>query len=372
MYFPSPRLVDVVGEVVLLEVPGVIGDSASQFWNFGALDVDVLEQDLHLGFWWGIGLSLGGLLVNVLSSSLVVRLDFLFSGNVLVQEDGLQTGNRVVSGSHVLNFLSGSVSGTWVGHGVTTVSVGLVLQNQWTVTARTPVLGELGGSVAGQDVHTVNLQTWNVLTSLVVLGHGRGSGSRSTHTVLVVLTSKDTWQVPQLSHVVRFENLTLVGSTVTVQGESGTLVVSVLVGKGQTSAQWNSSTDNTVTTVEAWSKHVHGTTLTVRNTRSLTHQLTQDTLDRGTSHVGETVTSVGSDDSVGWGNGIFNTNSDGFSTHRQVTETSNFLGLVQSVGGHLHSSDDNHVLVHLQQGFLFGLEGQFRSIDVVCLKGRSG
>ncbi|KAH3687932.1 hypothetical protein WICPIJ_001088 [Wickerhamomyces pijperi] len=196
--------------------------------------------------------------------------------------------STIVSGSHVLDFFSGSVGGTWIRHGVTTVSVGFVLQDQWTVTGDGPVLSELGGLVTGQDVHTVDLQTWDVLTSLVVVSQGGGSGGRGTHTVLVVFTGEDGCGV-----------------------------------------------------------HVHGTTLTVGDTATTTHQFTQDSLDWGASHVGEPVTSVGGDDGVLLVDGVFNTNSNGFLTNRQVTETSNLLGLVKGVGGHFHSSDDDHVLVHL-------------------------
>ncbi|KAH3661905.1 hypothetical protein OGAPHI_006084 [Ogataea philodendri] len=353
---------------VPVDEPRVVSDSSSQDWDLGSWNVNVLEQNVHLGFWWRRHLGLLDLLIDVFSGSLIERLDFILGSDSKLQKVGLQTGNWVVSGSHVLDLLSGSVGGTWVGHGVSTVSVSLVLQNKWSVTGNTPVLGELGGLVNGQDIHTVNLQTWDVLTSLVVLGHGRGSRSRSSHTVLVVLTSKNTWQVPQFGHVERLKHLTLVGSTISIQSEGTVWLVFVLVGKSKTGSQWHLGSHNTVSSVESWSVHVHGTTLTVGNTASLTHQLTQNLLDGGASHVGETMTSVRGDDIVISVNGILNTNGNGLLSNRKMAETSNLFGLVQGVGGHFHSSDDDHVLVHLEQGAFLCLEGQFWSIHLISLE----
>jgi hypothetical protein len=48
-----------------------------------------------------------------------------------------------------------------------------------------------------------------------------------------------TWKVPQLGHVVRLEDLTLVGSSVTVESEGNTAVFFVFVSEGNTSAEGN-------------------------------------------------------------------------------------------------------------------------------------
>jgi hypothetical protein len=65
-----------------------------------------------------------------------------------------------------------AVGGTGVGHGVTSVSVGDELVHQRTVALSGPLLAECDGLLAGEDIHTVDLKTGDVLATLVVLGDG--------------------------------------------------------------------------------------------------------------------------------------------------------------------------------------------------------
>ena len=87
---------------------------------------------------------------------------------------------------------------------------------------------------------------------------------------MLTLATEDHGKVPELGHVEGLEDLTLVGSTVTVKSERDVLLVVVLVGESKTSTDGNLSTDDTVATVEAGSEHVHGTTLAVGNTATAT------------------------------------------------------------------------------------------------------
>lgn len=79
-----------------------------------------------------------------------------------------------------------AVGGTRVGHGVTSVSVGDKLKDKRTLASCGPLAAELGRGLDGEDVHAVDLETGNVLATLVVLGDGRRAVGSSTHTVLVV------------------------------------------------------------------------------------------------------------------------------------------------------------------------------------------
>lgn len=182
------------------------------------------------------------------------------------------------------------------------------------------------------------------------------------------LASKDARKVPQLGHVESLKDLTLVGSTVTVQRQGDVLLVLVLLGKGNAGTDGDLGTDNTVTTVEAGGEHMHGTTLAVGNTLSSAEQLTNDGLDRGAAHHGETVAAVGGNDVVLLGDGVLDADGDGLLTGRQVAETADLLLLVQSVGGHLHAAHGNHVVVHLLQLGLCGLEGEVGRVELVRLE----
>jgi hypothetical protein len=66
-------------------------------------------------------------------------------------------------------------------------------------------------------------------------------------------------------HVVGLEDLTLVGSSVSVQGESTRLLLEVLLGEGDTGADGDLGSDNTVSTEEGWSENVHRTSLSKRH-----------------------------------------------------------------------------------------------------------
>lgn len=69
---------------------------------------------------------------------------------------------------------------------MTTVSVGDELVDKGTLAGGGPLLTELNGLLAGKNVHTVDLETRDVLTTLVIVGQGGRAVGGSTHTVLVV------------------------------------------------------------------------------------------------------------------------------------------------------------------------------------------
>lgn len=163
---------------------------------------------------------------------------------------------------------------------------------------------------------------------------GLGQSSRNRHT----LASEDAGEVPELGHVVGLEDLTLVAGTVTVEGNGSLLLVLVLAGECNTGTDGDLSTDDTVTTVETGGEHVHGSTLSVGDTLSPAEKFTNDGLDRGASHHGVTVAAVGGDDVVLLGEAVFDTGGNSLLTGGQMAETTYLLLLVQSVGGHFHSS----------------------------------
>ena len=169
---------------------------------------------------------------------------------------------------------------------------------------------------------------------------------------MLTLATEDHGKVPELGHVEGLEDLTLVGSTVTVEGEGDVLLVVVLVGESETSADGDLGTDDTVATVEAGGEHVHGTTLAVGNTLAAAEKLTNDGLDGSTAHHGETVAAVGSDDLVLLGDGMLNTASNSLLTGGQMAETTDLLLLVKTVGGHFHAAAKQDTLVYVLPAFL--------------------
>jgi len=57
---------------------------------------------------------------------------------------------------------------------------------------------------------------------------------------------------------------------------------------------------------------VHGTTLSVRHAPLTAEKLTENTSDGTTTHDGERMATIGSDDSVVWFDAVFKTNGHGF------------------------------------------------------------
>jgi hypothetical protein len=209
---------------------------------------------------------------------------------------------------------------------------------------------------------------------------------------LRTLAAKDDGKVPELRHVVCLEHLTLVGSTISVQGKGNVLLVLVLACESNTSTNGNLGADDTVSTVESGSEHVHRSTLAVSNALSPAEQFANNGLDGSSAHEGEAVAAVGGDEMVLAVDGVFNTNGDGFLSGRQMAETPNLLLLVESVGGHFHASTQtcqndwvllvaafgvflpygDHVVVHLLQLLLGDIECVRRGVELVCLEGLVG
>lgn len=196
------------------------------------------------------------------------------------------------------------------------VAVGNELDQEGTLVAGDPLLRPLRCLVNGDDVHTVHLDTGDLVATGVVL-RVRGAALRGrTHTVLVVLANEDTREVPELglrirsiralspsrsqrtNHVVRLKHLTLVARTVAVHGERGGLFALVLLGERETRAERDLRADDTMTTLEGLSEDVHGSTLALRDTAHATEQLADQALKRTSTKENEGMRAVRRNDLV--------------------------------------------------------------------------
>lgn len=169
-----------------LVVVVLLGHAAADELGLRAPHVDVLVQDLGRGVGDGHGLGDGDLVVDVLAGLLVDRLELFLGADIPVQDLVLEAGDGVVGGPHALDLLAGPVGGAGIGHGVAAVSVGDIFEDERAVVAGGEVLAVLDGSLDGEDIHTVDLETGDILATLVVVGKGRRPSSGSTHSVLVV------------------------------------------------------------------------------------------------------------------------------------------------------------------------------------------
>jgi hypothetical protein len=69
---------------------------------------------------------------------------------------------------------------------VTSVSVCDIFKDQRTLALSAPLLAILDSGLYGKNVHTIDLETGDVLATLVVVGESGGAVSSGTHSVLVV------------------------------------------------------------------------------------------------------------------------------------------------------------------------------------------
>ena len=152
------------------------------------------------------------------------------------------------------------------------------------------------------------------------------------------LAAKDNGKVPELGHIVRLKDLTLVGSAISIQCQRDILLILVLARECDTGTNRNLSTDDAISTVKARGEHVHGPALSVGNALSPAKQFANDGLDASPTHEGEAVATVGGDEMVFALDCVLNADRDGFLSGRQVAEAANLLLLIQPVGSHLHAS----------------------------------
>jgi len=125
--------------------------------------------------------------------------------------------------------------------------------------------------------------------------------------------------------------LTLVACTVAVESECHVVLAKILICKRDTCADRDLSANNTVATVEAGREHVHRASLSVRDTLSLAQELANDRPNGTSSHHGESMTSVGGNEMVLLGDGVFDADGDSFLARGKMAETTNLLLLVQPV-----------------------------------------
>jgi 2-methylisocitrate lyase-like PEP mutase family enzyme len=83
--------------------------------------------------------------------------------------------------------------------------------------------GQLNGKAIGDGEKLTYPNAWDVVTASVVIRAGRSAIHRSTHAVSVVFADKDNGQFPQLGNVHGLVQLTLISSTIAVQGQANTI-----------------------------------------------------------------------------------------------------------------------------------------------------
>mmetsp|Transcript_12392 Transcript_12392/g.26782 ORF Transcript_12392/g.26782 Transcript_12392/m.26782 type:complete len:250 (-) Transcript_12392:157-906(-) len=212
-------------------------------------------------------LGLHYLLLDCLANTLLRLLELLCGRKSGVDHGLLHKFQRIARRTSKGNLLTVTVRGTGVGHGVAVVPVRHHFNIHGSVPSRGKFTHKLHTLLNGKDIHTINANTGDVITHLIVVRVRRVAIDGGAHTVLVVLNTEDHWKFPQTGHVSALPDLSLIGGTVTVAANGDvhwlTWLDGVLVGECQSSAQGDLRTDNAGTSpkVSRLVVEMHGTAL---------------------------------------------------------------------------------------------------------------
>ena len=183
------------------------------------------------------------------------------------------------------------------------------------------------------------------------------------------LAAENDGQIPQLGHVESLKHLSLIACTITIQRKRHILLVLVVVRERDARTDRYLCANNTITAIETGREHVHAATLAIRNTLSPPQQLANNRPHSSTPHHSKAMASVGSDEMIRLLNRVLDTHSNCFLSGRKMAEPADLLLLVEAICSHLHPSDSDHVVVHLLEFFLRGLESVRWWVKIVGFEG---
>jgi WD40 repeat protein len=329
--------------------------------NLGRLTVvDVLEELSNGGL--GSGLSLLSSLVNLNLNLLVDSLKLGSGSEASLKDTVTAVVNAITLSTDGSNLFTSAVRKAGVRHGVTVVAVGRTLDEDRTVAIADIVSSETETLLGSKNIHAINPESRDIVTTSVELSGSSVASSRSTHGEIIVLAEEDDRELPHGGHVSNLEDLALVGSTITIGGDSDATVVVVHVGEGKTSTEGNLGADDTVTTVEVvlLVVHVHGATLAAGAAGDATHELGEHGLDRIAARDLVTVITVSGDHGISFLKVVLHTNNDSFLTIVEMAETANKTLLIHSIGDDLNTTVKAHLLIESKYLILSGGDGALR------------
>ena len=209
-------------------------------------DTDVIVKVLEYGPW--VIADLLDLSLEILTHLLLVSLELISISPSLLDEHLTAEFDGVTSLTGVGDLLLGSVGDAWVRHGMTVIPISVHLEEDGAVLDNVGT-SPLDGLLDHEDVLSLDLEAWDFVSASVEVSVVAGSLLGCSHAVGVVLTQVDHGQLPEASNVCGFENLTLVGGTVTVHSDREVLLFCVLLSEGESSADGELGADDAIATV---------------------------------------------------------------------------------------------------------------------------
>mmetsp|Transcript_8034 Transcript_8034/g.14615 ORF Transcript_8034/g.14615 Transcript_8034/m.14615 type:complete len:219 (-) Transcript_8034:119-775(-) len=196
-----------------------------------------------------------------------------------------------------------------------------------------------------------------------------------SHAVMIIFNTENHGQFPQGCHVGSFPYLSLIGSTIPITGNGDihgfTRFGIVLVSKGQSRSNRYLGTDNTLSTIEVpiFIVKVHTSTLSSRISFQATKQFSHHLFHRSSTNQCHTMTTIGGNPTIFFGQSGINARRNRFLAIVQVTKATNVASLVLVITGNFHATHSIHGFKHIHE-FVFG-RGNFivgLRIQLICLE----
>mmetsp|Transcript_11739 Transcript_11739/g.29944 ORF Transcript_11739/g.29944 Transcript_11739/m.29944 type:complete len:390 (+) Transcript_11739:777-1946(+) len=236
------------------------------------------------------------------------------------------------------NLVAGAVRAARVAHRVPVVPVRVHLHHQGAVLKHVR-LRESNRLLHCEDVHSVDFDSRDVVSSLVEGGLLGATPLGRAHSVVVVLADVHRGKIPQGRNVQRLEDLALVRRAVAVKGKRAVGLARVLLLESDSHPDGHLRSDDAISSVELVGPaiHVHRPAHplggTARAAQKLRHHLVNGS---SPSEVGAVV-SVSGDDGVASGERCFHADAHGLLPVVQMAEPTDELPLVQDVRGDFHA-----------------------------------
>mmetsp|Transcript_26022 Transcript_26022/g.47577 ORF Transcript_26022/g.47577 Transcript_26022/m.47577 type:complete len:231 (-) Transcript_26022:351-1043(-) len=229
------------------------------------------------------------------------------------------------------------------------VTIGVHFENNGAIL-NSIFLGEGGGSFDGQDIHAIDLQTRDVITTSIEIRALGRTPFGSAHAVMVVLTHKDDGEVPESSDIYSLVLLALIGSTISIHCDGNILLTSVLMSHGKARTKWNLSTNNAMATIKVipTTVKVHATTDTFGATSRTTKQFGKDFLHRATPGHHMAMITIRGNNTILKSKSRLKAHKNSLLTIVEMAEATDKLGLIHHVTGDFHPSHFIHRDVHLE------------------------
>lgn len=179
-----------------------------------------------------------------------------------------------------------------------TITVRHELEEKRAFARNHPFTGVLDCLRGSDDIHTIRLNTGNLVSASEILRVRRATLGGGAHSVLVVFTYKHARKVPEFGHVERLKDLTLVACAITVESERSGGPLEVFLGKSDTGADGNLGANNTIAAEETRCKDVHRATFSLGHADLAPEKLADDTRNGATTEDCKGMAAVGGDDRV--------------------------------------------------------------------------